>query len=413
MKNDAGGNDMSGLDELFRRLEDATARSGVSRVILGKYRGQDPDLQKLIIRPVSIRDQECLSFVTRYRTRDVTRNFPVAEGISEIRRLLGREFFSAHYFSTTETIQMDITRKGKCLVSFSKTVEGGVPDHEHDQGKVRVIDVSRPFLAALGITHGQDQVFPSMSRKWKQINVFMELFRGALEASCINRSHPVSVVDFGSGKGYLTFAVYDYLTHTLGLQARVTGVERRDDLVRFCREAAARLGMDGLVFQRGDVASHEPGSIQVMIALHACDTATDMAIAMGIRCGAEIIMCAPCCHKEIRPQMISPAVLRPVLQSGVHLGQEAEMVTDTLRALWLEVAGYEARIFEFISLEHTSKNKMILAVKRAQPLPPEPVLDQIRALKAFYGITTHALETLLSRPGAQDALGAPPAFTAG
>jgi SAM-dependent methyltransferase len=385
-----------GLDGFFSRLTDTAVRSGVSRVILGKYQGPEPELQKIVIRPVLIRGEECLSFVTSYRTRDMTRNFPVMEGVRELRELLGTTFMSAHLFSMTETVQVEISRKGKCRVSISKATEAVIPDPSHDHAKDRLIDPSRPFLVELGITHGKHQVLPSMSRKWKQINVFMELFRGALMASRVYRTKPVSVVDFGCGKGYLTFAVYDYLVSSLGLEARVTGVEVRSELVRFCREAAAKLGMTGMAFQEGDVSSYAPGSIQVLIALHACDTATDLAIDLGIRGGAEIIMCAPCCHKEIRPQMVIPPVLRPVLQTGVHLGQEAEMVTDTLRALWLEVRGYETQVFEFISLEHTAKNKMILAVKRAQPLPEEPILEKIRQLKEFYGIRTHSLERLLA-----------------
>jgi SAM-dependent methyltransferase len=384
-----------GVEELFHRLEDKTMRSGVIRIVLGKYRGADPELQKIVIRPVIIRAQECLSFVYRYSTRDVTRNFPVPEGIVEIRGLLGGEFKSAHLFSMTETIQAEVTRKGVCRVSISRAMEAA-PDPAHDHAKERLIDPARPFLAELGITHGHHQVLPSMSRKWKQINVFISLFQGALLASRIDRAKPVSVVDFGSGKGYLTFAVYDYLTATLGLEARVMGVERRNDLVEFCRGVARKLGMSGMAFHTGDVTDYEPESLQVMIALHACDTATALALAMGIRGGAEILLCAPCCHKEIRPQMISPTVLEPVLQSGIHLGQEAEMVTDTLRALWLEASGYEAQVFEFISLEHTSKNKMILAVKRAYPVDPAPILKKIQALKAFYGITAHTLEQRLA-----------------
>ncbi|MEI6787324.1 MAG: SAM-dependent methyltransferase [bacterium] len=385
-----------GLETFFRRLEEGLTRRSLIRIVLGKYRGADSELQKILVRPVIIRDQECLSFVTRYSTRDVTRNVPVQEGIVEIRGLLGGEFKSAHVFSTTETVQAEITRKGTCRVSVSKVTAEPAPDPAHDQAKERLIDPARPFLSELGITRGNGQVLPSMSRKWKQINVFISLFQGALMASRIDRTKPVSVVDFGSGKGYLTFALYDYLTVSLGIEARVTGVERRDDLVGFCLGVARKLGMNGMVFHPGDVTNYEAGSLQVMIALHACDTATDMALAMGVRGGAEIMLCAPCCHKEIRPQMISPAVLKPVLQSGIHLGQEAEMVTDTLRALWLEASGYEAQVFEFISLEHTSKNKMILAVKRAQPVASAPILEKIQALKAFYGITTHTLEKLLA-----------------
>jgi len=140
--------------------------------------------------------------------------------------------------------------------------------------------------------------------------------------------------------------------------------------------------------------------MDIMIALHACDTATDFAIHAGIRAGAPIILCAPCCHKEIRPQMQSPPLLRPLLQHGIHLGQEAEMVTDGLRALLLESQGYEAKIFEFVSLEHTSKNKMILAVKRGHAVGREAFDAKIRDIKAYYGIREQSLERLLNADSA-------------
>ncbi|HLD65082.1 MAG TPA: methyltransferase, partial [Pseudomonas sp.] len=203
----------------------------------------------------------------------------------------------------------------------------------------------------------------------------------------------------GSGKGYLTFAMHDYLRASLGLDARVTGVELREDMVDLGNAAAARLEQPGLAFQHGDVRSYTPAALDIMIALHACDVATDYAIHLGIRCGAAIIMCSPCCHKQIRPQMHSPALLRPMLQYGVHLGQEAEMVTDSLRALLLEACGYETKVFEFVSLEHTNKNKMILAVKRTEPVNPAELLEKIQGIKAFYGIEEHCLETLLEADG--------------
>jgi hypothetical protein len=145
----------------------------------------------------------------------------------------------------------------------------------------------------------------------------------------------------------------------------------------------------------GDVSSYAPRTVDMMIALHACDTATDHAIHMGIRGGAAIICCAPCCHKQLRPQLLQPHPLRPILQHGVHLGQEAEMLTDGLRALLLDACGYDTQVFEFVSLEHTAKNKMILAVKRAQPANKDQLLQQVRDVKAFYGIQEQCLETLL------------------
>jgi hypothetical protein len=140
-----------------------------------------------------------------------------------------------------------------------------------------------------------------------------------------------------------------------------------------------------------------PPKIDIMIALHACDTATDHAIHTGLRAGASIIMCSPCCHKELRPQLLSPHPLRPILKHGVHLGQQAEMLTDGLRAMLLEACGYDTQVFEFVSLEHTNKNKMILAVKRDRPAADADALwQQIADLKGFYGIQAQCLETLLA-----------------
>mgnify|MGYP006158457117 CR=1 FL=1 len=212
-------------------------------------------------------------------------------------------------------------------------------------------------------------------------------------------AYELHAVDFGSGKGYLTFALHDYLSHSLGLDARVRGVELREDMVNLCNAAAAKLEQPGLLFQHGDVRTYAPEQIDIMIALHACDVATDYALHLGIRSGAAIIMCSPCCHKQIRLQIQSPALLKPMLQYGLHLGQQAEMVTDSLRALFLEACGYETKVFEFISLDHTNKNKMILAVKRAKATSSEEVVRQIRDIKAFYGIQEQCLEQLLRADG--------------
>lgn len=133
----------------------------------------------------------------------------------------------------------------------------------------------------------------------------------------------------------------------------------------------------------------------MMIALHACDTATDYAIYMGIQAQADIIICSPCCHKQLRPQMQMPSVLQPLLSHGIHMGQEAEMLTDTLRVMLLEAQGYDAQVFEFITLEHTSKNKMILASKRKKPKNAAEIWQKISDIKAFYGIEEQCLESLL------------------
>lgn len=369
--------------------------------MLSKYCGDEVGLERVTARRVVLRGEDCLSFVYRYRTRDITKNLPLAEALTAVAALLPKAFRNAHLLTSAgEELQLSFSKKGKPALFVGKGPShiGGAAE-EHDREKKRYLDLDRPFLTDLGVTTVRHELIPALARKWKQINKFIEIFDHALAAAAVPAEQPVHVVDFGSGKGYLTFAVHDYLTHGLGRQAQVTGVELRRELVDLCNAAAARLQHPGLVFHCGDVRSYAPPRIDVMIALHACDIATDYALHLGIRSGAAVVMCSPCCHKEIRPQMQSPAVLRGMLDYGVHLGQEAEMLTDSLRALLLEACGYETKVFEFVSLEHTNKNKMILAVKRPQAVDAAPRLAQIAELKAFYGIREQTLERLLSADG--------------
>jgi SAM-dependent methyltransferase len=306
-------------------------------------------------------------------------------------------------------VQLRFSKKGKSTLLRGKAVASASSDEPaaaapapHDRAKHHMVDLSRPFLAALGVADARGHLVPAMARKWRQINKFVEVFSHAFAASPLAQQHtPVRVLDFGSGKGYLTFAVHDHLRGPLGREAQVTGVELREDMVRLGNETAATLGLGGLHFALGDVRQHAGGDTDVMIALHACDTATDHAIHHGIRANAAIIMCSPCCHKQLRPQMQSPPLLRPMLQHGIHLGQQAEMVTDSLRALLLDAMGYDTQVFEFVALEHTSKNKMILAVKRAGAtgFASAERMRQVQEIKAFYGVREHCLEALLRADG--------------
>jgi len=367
------------------------------KLLLSKYIGSEADLKNITIRPVQLKGNVMLSWVYRYKTRDITKNHSPKESFLLIDQLLGESFRAAHLFESDAETQIDISLKGKCFIHrhASKTMPS--LSSEHDQTKKRFVDLQRPYLQALGITDRQHQLIPAMSAKWKQINKFIEIFESVANTANLASGQPVSVVDFGSGKGYLTFAIHDYLCYGRGIPATVTGVELREALATLCNATASRLEHKSLTFVCGDVKTHAPQKCDIMIALHACDTATDYAIHYGIRAGASIIMCAPCCHKQIRPQLHSPATLKPMLQYGVHLGQEAEMITDSLRALLLEANGYSTKVFEFISLEHTDKNKMILAVKqpRQNEKKQKEILEQINEIKQFYSIQEHCLEQLL------------------
>jgi len=386
----------------FLALLDTSVQQGaLIKLVLARHVGTEAELQRLIIKPVTVKAQPNLSFVYRYKTRDITKNHALADGLKLIAEALPEHFKNAHLLTLSDEVQLEFSKKNKASLHRTASAPGQVaPSAGHDREKKRYLELTRPFLTDLGVTDARQQLIPSMSRKWKQINKFIEVFSHAFANSALaDSAQPIKVADFGSGKGYLTFAIHDYLRHTLAREAQVTGVELRVDMVELCNQAAGRLEHDGLAFECGDVRSVVPSAIDVMIALHACDIATDYAIHTGIRCGAAIIMCSPCCHKEIRLQIQSPGLLKPMLQYGLHLGQQAEMVTDALRALYLEACGYETKVFEFISLEHTNKNKMILAVKRSEPAAAGALLEKIAELKAFYAIREQRLETLLRADG--------------
>lgn len=388
-------------------LRAALARGEFRRLVLTKPApdGAGADApQRVAVRELVLRGAPALSIVASHRTRDVTTNLSIDDGVRAIDAWLGPAFGHAHLFTAGEELQLRVSRKGRWGLARARVAAPAEPEsvepEPHDRAKRRLVDIGRPWLVDLGVTDAQGRLIPSMARKWKQINKFVEVFDHALATSPLRDAARIRVVDFGSGKGYLTFAIHDHLRLALGREAEVTGVELRADLVDLCNRAAVRSAMEGLRFVQGDVRTQAPAAIDVMIALHACDTATDHALHVGVRAGAAIVMSAPCCHKQLRPQMHAPALLKPMLQHGIHLGQQAEMVTDSLRALLLEGEGYATQVFEFVALEHTSKNKMILATRRDGAPDRAAIGAQIGEIKAFYGVREQCLETLLAADAA-------------
>jgi hypothetical protein len=397
------------LNGFVQQCASALAHNTLQRLVFSKYRGDNKELTRIALRPVELKGQRLVSCLYEYRTNHITKNVEQAEVESLCLQWLAAEFQNAHLITQEWEIQLSISKKGKLLLNKYRNKNapkvGGTDSSTegeatpHNRAKKRFVEQDRPYLRELGITDANGDIIPAMSRKWKQINKFIEVLSRAIDNTGLANSSEVHIADFGSGKAYLTFAVHDYFMDKLQVNTQVTGVELRQGLVDLCNQTATKLALTGIKFEQGDVQHFKAQGINIMIALHACDIATDYALHMGIQTGAEIIMCSPCCHKQIRPQMKSPALLAPLLQHGIHLGQEAEMVTDGLRALLLEAHGYDTQVFEFISLEHTSKNKMILAQKRKQPRDNSAILQQIAGIKAFYGIEEQCLETLLGSVG--------------
>ena len=436
------------------RLQASLADGSFVQLGLGRPQGDDATLLKLLARQVVLRGVDHLSLVWRHRSKDITKNLPLAEAVALVATLLqGRSFHHAHLQTRTHDIQLALGKKGSWGLRVGKLAPAqpaaangvgasagdGAGDGDaaegtylgqhvgaqlgpragdpaghgpgpgsqlaHDRTRRHPLTLDLPWLAALGITDAQHRLVPAMARKWRQINKFVEVLAHAIAQSPLARrdaTQPVRVLDFGAGKGYLTFAVHHQLQAS-GRVADVTGVELRGELTTLCNRTIDSLGLQGLRFDAGDVRSHPAAATDIMIALHACDTATDVAMHRGVTAGAAVILCSPCCHQELRPQLKSPAVLQPLLRHGIHQATQAEMLTDALRALLLQLAGYDTQVFEFISPEQTSKNRMVLAVRRATPLPAraqQALRDELAALKAFFGVQTQTLEQLLAADAA-------------
>jgi SAM-dependent methyltransferase len=391
-------------ERFFAALDESLDGGRFVKLTLSKYRGPEAGLKNVYVRPVALKGGGRLSFLYRYRTRDAVKNHTREEGARLLRELLSSEFASAHLFTTAEDLRLDISRRGDAALSRTPPTFSAPAAEDHDRRKRRAVEAEGSvYLRALGVTNERGEVRPAMGDKLRQINKFVEIVAGLYDSSPLAGRGEVSLVDVGSGKGYLTFAVYDYLNNVRGVRATVTGVEARAELVELCNDVARRAGFERLSFSQGLVQDFELPGADILVALHACDTATDDAIHKGVAAGASVIVTAPCCHKEVRPQMRAPDALRGVLRHGHLLEREAESVTDSLRALLLEAAGYRVKVFEFVTTEHTRKNTMVAAVRRDGAADAAAALADFRALKEFYGIREQRLETLLCD------LNAPPA----
>jgi hypothetical protein len=389
-------------------LELAVANGTLVKLTLGKCRSSDPTLKNLFVRRVDLKGGPHLSFLWRHETRDITKNHPLTEALTKINSLIGSEFLDAHLFTSSETAQLECEPDGTARLHVKSS-----HDHKfaaaseqspvaHDRSKSRLIPANASWLRTLGVTNERGQPREGMSDKFRQIEKFAELlshlvadaFPDPEDATGARETHvsPLRVVDMGSGKGYLTFAI----ATLLGARATVLGVEARKELADLCNRVASDENLvPALRFSAGTIAETSLSSIDVLIALHACDTATDDALAKGIAAGAKLLVVSPCCQKELRPQLTAPPVLAEALRHGIFQERQAEFVTDSLRAQLLEWAGYRTKVFEFISTEHTAKNLMIAAIKDHVPGDATRAAH-IREFAAFYGIRQQHLATLLN-----------------
>ncbi len=383
-------------EQLYTVLRKSWSDDQFIRLTLSKQRKGVEAATRVTIRPVTIRGKLQLSFVSQFPTKDITKNYPFAEAEKRITQLLETDYLIANLFTTEKQMVLEMRRNGKTTlrVQASKMTDDA-PQRSHDRKKKDWIADKR-FLVELGILNNSGNVKKDKGDKYRQIKKFVEIVDGLIrQQSALENRDPLRIVDMGAGKGYLTFALYDYFTHTLERSVKVTGVELREGLIKKGNSIAKALGYKGLSYESGFIQEYELPETDILLALHACDTATDDAIYKGINAKAALIICAPCCHKQIRRAITKSEDLQPILQHGILLERQAEIITDTIRALLMELQGYKTKIFEFISTEHTGKNLMIVGQRHDRPVDTEALLGQIDAIKKRFGIEKHYLEELL------------------
>ena len=385
------------LSSLLDALADAVAAGSFVKLTLGKPTPSAGDLKSIDLRPILVKRALKLSFTYHHQTRDVVKNHTPDEAMAMIESQLTEHFREAKLNTTAADFQLVHMATGYQLKHHAASVSAP-PELAHDRAKQRLVtSENKPYLHALGISDAKGVVYKNAQDKFRQINKYIEILDGLVKQLPPRES--LRIVDMGAGKGYLTFALYDYLTSTLKLKAEVVGVEYRADLVEKCNDIAANAGFKDLHFVQVSIADYDCSGADVVIALHACDTATDDAIAKAVNAGSSLIVVAPCCHKQIRREMDKKSTGQPLgflMKFGTYVERIAEMVTDGMRAQMLEISGYKTNLFEFISDAHTPKNVMIVATKAAGDTKDVAKLSSaLAATKAEFGIGYHQLERLL------------------
>ena len=389
---------------ILQQLASACADDTFVRLTLSSPRDADADVQRIVARLVEIQGARCLSFTLREPKRDTTHNVSLADAPAFVERQL-RSFRAAMLATTAADWQLQLgDGDGAGKLIRHKPSHKAKPARAHDESKKTFLGAdATPWLQALDLVDQQGRTKPKLADKKTQIDRFVEIL-AHLAQDCgwqPGEDQPtLRLVDVGCGKGHLTFAAWHLVANVLRRPVEAIGVEARPELVEQANARAAAVGAQGLRFVAGDIGTVPLPAVDALVALHACNTATDHAIRRGIEARAKLVVVAPCCHQEVRPQLGSPAPLGPVLRHGFMAERMAEWATDGLRALVLEWAGYKTKVVEFVSSEHTGKNVMIAGVRDDAPRSDAQVAEaraRIGAFKAFFGIGAQALDPLLQQ----------------
>ena len=357
-------------------------------------------VEKVVVRPVDLKSGRNFQFTFCEARRETHRNLTSDDAVKQIETLITSQFRRGHLFSTEFDFTVKVKASGKVRAhEFPPSKQKAAPT-DHNRKKQYLIPDGTPcaFLQEIGVMTVDGNVRKQKFDKFRQINRYLEFVEDVYES--FPKTGPIRVVDFGCGKSYLTFALHHLLNRIHGRKVDIVGLDLKADVVEHCNEIASRLGCDGLRFESGDMAGYSPlESVDLSVSLHACDTATDVALARAIEWNAKVIFAVPCCHHEVASKL-NTEFLSPIMRRGILKERFAELLTDSLRADLLEGCGYRTQVLEFISLEHTPKNILIRAIRDSAASSPA-IPKSVKAVRSTFGLKPCELETLLTQSTAQ------------
>ena len=383
----------------------------VRGVAAGRQKGQQPTWKRVELRYVDLKGGRHLQVTAYDEAQAHTANHPVGEASRDaVDALLEEPFGNWHVDTTTEYHQVRITKKLQALVHTRPREETVAAAHEHDRDKGRLLPADDPALKALGISDQEGRVKPSRQSKYRQVEEFLRILdtsiRDAIEQGHLRRptaEEPLRIVDLGCGNAYLTFSAHRFLTHARDLPVRLTGVDVREQSRTHNNAIATDLGIDA-EFVVGTIADARLGlAPEVVLALHACDTATDEALARAVEWEAPLILAAPCCHHDIAAQLRNsptPAPYQMLTRHGILRERFADTLTDGLRASLLRLQGYRVDVMQFVDSEHTPRNTMLRAIRTGAPVTGGGVREEYDELVASWQVRPRLAELLEQHGGA-------------
>ena len=377
------------MEKFFEKLDSSLKNNSIIKMTLSKPVSKNNELRNVYVKPILLKDNKMYQFTFRYERRDETKNFDARQTLEQVKNLVPAVFQNVSLFTLTEDVTLLVSKKGKPTLMCKKINEKREADLSHDHEKQRLIDPTNPWWHLLGLTSRDGKVMADMQHKFKQICKYVEIVDGVMRQTKFDDE--IHIADMGAGKGYLTFALYEYLTKNYDKKIVMEGVEIRKDLVLKINDIIEKCKLQSFNFVENSIEDYKPSNLDVLIALHACDTATDDAILKGIRNNAKLIICAPCCHKQVRREMEKSGKFDSITKYGIFLERQAVMITDAVRALVLEYCGYKTQVMEFIEYDNTPKNVLLVGRKTDKPIDKERVANEIKNLLDQYGIEEHYL----------------------